>query len=841
MASAADDLSSPGTVTYESDTMSVGDGTWDFSKNSFLLPNLQGLNFDTMRYNGMANRFSTWSEYRRLVVAHAVLAAIVFLFLVPFAIYGTRFFRSASRGKKWHNQLLIFGSLLLLASFMLGFFAVGPERNLTNPHHGIGVALFVMYVCYVVGDRLVENIRKERSVRRYIHMWGGRFLTLLGIIQVPLGLTLYGTSKVWFIMYSIHTAFMLVAYFVLDFRSYGSSHREYGFDGSGGSGSYDSRKSKHKHERKWLAPVAALAGAFMVKSMSKNKAQDRSRSHSRSRSRSRSHGRTRSRSYSPSYGGTSHYNSGSHIYHNEKPEKEKKSGFFGKLMAAGAAIGGAKAASSWGKKREDRRHYDEEYSVVSTEFSRHNPPPRRPQDTESYFTEDYESRVGPSTVTASRNTVYTDSRVTAGEDTTYRGASSVASPPHRHRSPSRSAARSRLDYGDDDDGYESPSHRLAKKVSKENVSKGLFGGLGMGWLANKWRGGRKEEEESLHRDEEAFQSGVSGSRFTGTSSQSPRNSPRRPSSHRAPTRTATTATTVTTASSYFSEDESSSGIYSSRYGSVIPPGSSVPPSAAQSSMPASEVNSYAASSVPPNASRSDHRRARSISRPPRGHYEESDLSERRDSMTSLPSNTRPVRRTSSSRRRANDAAAAAAAASASVLAREQAKHMSKTGRYSQPPHRRSDDEDGSSVLETTPTRSGARVKVTVEGDKDRVTLRRLTDEEAAAARKGRYRRDSSSSLSGNETPTGGRYRRDSARGSLGNDPYGSHGRRPDSSRNNPPYPASPNSMGGAREPVPMESQESVMSPSATDSMAETNRQRRRMERRLTVTSQDQVD
>lgn len=32
--------------------MSVGDGTWDFGKNSFLLPNLQGLNFETMQYNG---------------------------------------------------------------------------------------------------------------------------------------------------------------------------------------------------------------------------------------------------------------------------------------------------------------------------------------------------------------------------------------------------------------------------------------------------------------------------------------------------------------------------------------------------------------------------------------------------------------------------------------------------------------------------------------------------------------------------------------------------------------------------------------------------------------------
>lgn len=32
--------------------MYVGDGTWDSQRNTFLLPNLQGPNFDTMRYNG---------------------------------------------------------------------------------------------------------------------------------------------------------------------------------------------------------------------------------------------------------------------------------------------------------------------------------------------------------------------------------------------------------------------------------------------------------------------------------------------------------------------------------------------------------------------------------------------------------------------------------------------------------------------------------------------------------------------------------------------------------------------------------------------------------------------
>lgn len=57
-----DQLSPPGGSTYDSSTMFVGDGTWDASKNSFLLPNLVGLNFDTMRYNGETGEtFQLWT------------------------------------------------------------------------------------------------------------------------------------------------------------------------------------------------------------------------------------------------------------------------------------------------------------------------------------------------------------------------------------------------------------------------------------------------------------------------------------------------------------------------------------------------------------------------------------------------------------------------------------------------------------------------------------------------------------------------------------------------------------------------------------------------------------
>ncbi|KKA29722.1 hypothetical protein TD95_003816 [Thielaviopsis punctulata] len=888
MAPAADDLSGAGTVAYNSDTMSVGDGTWDYTKNSFLLPNLQGLNFDTMRYNGMGNRFSTWPQYHRLIVAHAVLAAIVFLVLVPFAVFAPRFMRSASRALKWHTQMLILGGLLFTASFMLGFFAVGPKRNLTNPHHGIGVAVYVIYVCYVVADQIVNRIKKDHSLRRYIHMWTGRVLVLLGLIQIPLGLTLYGSPLVLFILYSVYTAFLLLFYLFLDFKS----------DGFRGRGSYShehievhtTKVDKHKHENKWLAPLAAFAGFMMLKNLRKERSRSKSRSRSRARSqsRARSHSRARSESYSRSRLGPStlgsHEETVSYMYNDEKSEAPRKMGFFGKLLAAGAALGGAKAASNWTRKREERR-YDQEYSDVSGPVSHHKPP--RALESESYWSEDFESRAGTSRVadsrytdsrvadsrytdsrvadsrytdsrvadsryadsrvadsrmtdsriTASQYTVYSDSRVTAPQGTEYTGAASAVSAPRRQRSVSRSVARSRLEHDDEDDGYESPSRRLAKQVSRENVAKGILGGMGIGWLANKWRNNKKEEEEKLHHEVDDGRSRVSGSVFTTDGYDSP---PRRSSTHRNRTRT------TLNNSSYFSDEDADSDMYSSRHpASTMPPASTLPPStAAPSDMSPSDLaSSVPPSTLPPVSGRSDNRRDRSRSRS-RGRYNDSEMNSRLDSVSSLPAGSRYQRRTSSSRRRAGEAAAATAAASASVLAREQAKDMSKHGRSSQPPHRRSDDDDSSSAFGDTPTRKSAKTRVTIDGDKERVTLRRLTDEEAAA-RKSHARRDSLSSISSNETPTGRRYRRESARGSSGDSnvpPSGSQSRHTGSTTKDPYYASNrtpPQSPRGGRHPdlTKMDSQDSMVSPSV-DSIAENNRNRRRLERRQTVTSAD---
>ncbi|PYH50023.1 uncharacterized protein BP01DRAFT_388146 [Aspergillus saccharolyticus JOP 1030-1] len=217
-------LTAPGSSTYSSNTLHVGDGTWDSERDTFLLPNLMGINFDTMRYNGMGNRFKDMPEYHTLIVVHGVIATIVFLGLVPISILIVRYYSRWNPywAFKLHVWCQVLTVMLSTVVFVFGWFAVGPRRSLTNPHHGIGLAIYVLVCFQVLWGWLVHKF--ERNKRRFhvplklvIHRWIGRALAILGIVQIPLGLTLYGSPKVLFILYAIAAFALLATWFVLSY------------------------------------------------------------------------------------------------------------------------------------------------------------------------------------------------------------------------------------------------------------------------------------------------------------------------------------------------------------------------------------------------------------------------------------------------------------------------------------------------------------------------------------------------------------------------------------------------------------------------------------------------
>lgn len=112
----------------------------------------------------MGNRFRDMVGYQGLITAHGTLAAITFLFVVPGAIFMARFYhRNPHTALRFHIWLQIMTVLLSTAAVVLGFQAVGRERSLTNPHHGIGVALYTLVITQFLGGSIIHKLEKGKE------------------------------------------------------------------------------------------------------------------------------------------------------------------------------------------------------------------------------------------------------------------------------------------------------------------------------------------------------------------------------------------------------------------------------------------------------------------------------------------------------------------------------------------------------------------------------------------------------------------------------------------------------------------------------------------------------
>ena len=103
-----------------------------------------------------------------MIIAHGVIAAIVFLGLVPMASLIIRYYSRWNPywAFKLHAWFQVLTLLLTTVVFVLGWFAVGPERSLTNPHHGIGLAIYVMVIFQALWGWFVHKVERNKMRHR---------------------------------------------------------------------------------------------------------------------------------------------------------------------------------------------------------------------------------------------------------------------------------------------------------------------------------------------------------------------------------------------------------------------------------------------------------------------------------------------------------------------------------------------------------------------------------------------------------------------------------------------------------------------------------------------------
>lgn len=114
---------------------------------------------------GMGNRFRDMPDYHKMICAHGILGTIAFLGLVPMSVLLVRYYSRwnpywAFKLHVWCQVLTLFLSTVI---FVLGWFAVGPKRSLSNPHHGIGLAIYVLVIFQFFWGYLVHRIERSRK------------------------------------------------------------------------------------------------------------------------------------------------------------------------------------------------------------------------------------------------------------------------------------------------------------------------------------------------------------------------------------------------------------------------------------------------------------------------------------------------------------------------------------------------------------------------------------------------------------------------------------------------------------------------------------------------------
>ncbi len=739
----------------------------------------------------MGNRFASLPQYHQIIKGHGVVAMITFLFIVPAAILIAQFY---SRNPFWALRMHIYLQILTVALstvvFTLGWFAVGPERSLTNPHHGIGLTIYVLILVQAIGGCWLHGREKKRTRRKLpvtlvLHQWIGRTVALLGFAQVPLGLTLYGSPKFTFILYTLWMTFLLVLFFILCYRAL-PPIGGYRVDSisRGGTVIEDKKSSRFGG---LLTPLAAGAGAAALLG----------------RNRNRSRSRTRREEVIPSRRG-----SGSYIEEEKYEESRKKSGgMFDTLLKGAAVVGAAGLAKSWYDRRQRRK--DDQYDSVapdtpSRRHRRHNDSDLSEESVEVHRME--EGRTNRPILPGPGDPVMAAAALSAAEPR-----------PTTPRPPRRQQSFDSADYS-----YDSTLSPSRRPQSSHGLRNGVLAGIGLGWFAKKIKDRRDRKElERLDREEadrvereRIAREGGTPSRLTGDGYPA---SPRRKLKRR---------------------DQSQ---ISSNLSSEIDDPHTVRPGGIPPIPAALAAGGVAAAAM--SQSRSRHDVAETVTMPPAPpdpqgilHQEESG------SEAYMSAGGHPHRRHSSRRRREGEEAAAAAAAGAAALAAEEEARRRRS---------RSRGADTRQDINSPPV----SVKVKVHGDNDRhVTLRRLTEQEAAAEREARRserrrrRADSTSSLSGTDTAASRRrYRRDEREAEMRAEgsappppamaplsppnPAFAGGRRPKDSAyysGRPGEPSGSGAVGGSAVGSPeSHGTWSAMSPSVSDGVDPAERRRRR--------------
>ncbi|KAL0256926.1 hypothetical protein SLS55_007735 [Diplodia seriata] len=163
---------------------------------------------------GGGEALAMYERAKRMTIAHAVLACLAWVIFFPLGAIAIR--TLSFPGLVWfHGGLQVFAYCMFIAAVGLGIY-IGQFGGYISSYHGvIGLLVFALAFFMPVMGWLHHKLFKKyghRTFWSYIHIWLGRILITLGIINGGLGLLLAGSPRDWQIAYGVVAGLIWVTY-----------------------------------------------------------------------------------------------------------------------------------------------------------------------------------------------------------------------------------------------------------------------------------------------------------------------------------------------------------------------------------------------------------------------------------------------------------------------------------------------------------------------------------------------------------------------------------------------------------------------------------------------------
>jgi hypothetical protein len=152
--------------------------------------------------------------YKKIQEAHGIIGPVAFVLLFPLGSMSIRFI-SGPRVVWFHAGWMVFIYAVVTTTIGMGIFMAKESDNMSSNHAIIGLVVFATLFIQPVTGLLHHAIYKRRDrpdAAEHLHVWFGRAIILLGMINGGLGLKLSGNTKNGEIAYGVVAGVIAMAW-----------------------------------------------------------------------------------------------------------------------------------------------------------------------------------------------------------------------------------------------------------------------------------------------------------------------------------------------------------------------------------------------------------------------------------------------------------------------------------------------------------------------------------------------------------------------------------------------------------------------------------------------------